>query len=730
MKRRTQLALAAALVASGSVTLAHVRLINPSNGAALRWLAPASISIVINATGSADVTDGSHVTALQNALRAWNQAPGSSAKLVENATSAQRARTDWASDDIHLLYFDETGSSGYFPPGSGIVALTPVWFTSGGVITDADILFNGSDYQFTTSKVPARFDVQDVATHELGHLLGLDHSGWAGATMYPYVDPSVILHRSLSLDEVCGMRALYPASTFATIQGNVRRQDSSLVAGAHVVARSSDGRPYAATLSNNSGAFVVRGLVPDTYTLYCSPLDFPVSQFNLGIGNSVSADLQSTVFSPVTVGDGEAVSVGDLVVEPDVLIGLGRNSDDFPVRCCDGQTTSVMLRGSGMIPGSTLTASDPTIIVAPLIWSTTQVSFTVTVPPGTPPGNVDLMAETPAGETSILAAGLEITPRDPIVSSVVPPRGGWNGGTALTVLGSSFHAGASVVIGSRIYADGQPSGCTVVDDSTITLTTLAIPVGTYDVVVIDRSGVEGRAVQAFEAELEPSITSVFPAAGSAAGGTTVVVRGHDFQDGCTITIDGILQTDVTFVDATKLVIATTPGVPGGPYDLEVQNPAGPTATAAFSWSGDPDPAIDAISPAAGKVVGGEVVVITGANFTTACEVRFGADPDTGAGGVRSSSVTLVDAMTLHVVTPASSTGTKCIVVKDEQTNQAAVAPAAYTFEPPASGGGGGGCFGTVSSDPLDGLSSTIAMAAAFALLWWRARSARRAVPAS
>jgi hypothetical protein len=97
-------------------------------------------------------------------------------------------------------------------------------------------------------------------------------------------------------------------------------------------------------------------------------------------------------------------------------------------------------------------------------------------------------------------------------------------------------------------------------------------------------------------------------------------------------------------------------------------------------------------------MGGEMVVITGANFTPACEVRFGADADTGAGGAVLGSVTFVDASTLHVVTPASSSGTKSIVVKDASTSQASVAPAAYTYEPPPSGGGGGCGIGTVSSD--------------------------------
>ncbi|MEZ6020564.1 MAG: matrixin family metalloprotease [Planctomycetota bacterium] len=76
------------------------------------------------------------------------------------------------------MTFDEINSSGYFPTGSGIVAITPLEFYTTGRIIDADVLFNGKDFHFTTKQETNRFDIQDVAAHELGHLLGLDHSGW------------------------------------------------------------------------------------------------------------------------------------------------------------------------------------------------------------------------------------------------------------------------------------------------------------------------------------------------------------------------------------------------------------------------------------------------------------------------------------------------------------------------------------------------------------------------
>ena len=164
----------------GAAVSAHVRLKNPVNGTYLRWDNPSDVTIVISAAGSDDIVDGSHTPAIQNAIAAWNEVDGTSAHLREIVSSSQRNRTDWESNDLHMILFDENNSSGFFPSGSATGAVTPIWFYSNGRISDADVLFNGGGHGFTTSSDAGRFDVQDIATHELGHLLGLDHSGWAG----------------------------------------------------------------------------------------------------------------------------------------------------------------------------------------------------------------------------------------------------------------------------------------------------------------------------------------------------------------------------------------------------------------------------------------------------------------------------------------------------------------------------------------------------------------------
>ena len=59
------------LVASAT---AHIRLRYVQNGNDLFWASPQGVTIAIQAEGSDNISDGSHVTAIGNAVDSWNAA--------------------------------------------------------------------------------------------------------------------------------------------------------------------------------------------------------------------------------------------------------------------------------------------------------------------------------------------------------------------------------------------------------------------------------------------------------------------------------------------------------------------------------------------------------------------------------------------------------------------------------------------------------------------------------
>ncbi len=671
---------------------AHVRLQHPANLNKLFWSLPGNISIVINNVGSDDISDGSHVAAVRNAIDEWNQATGTTVMLVENTTPSEMARTDWAADNIHLVFWDENNSSGFFG-GNGTVAVTPVFFFSDGRIADADILYNGEDFQFTTNGVGGRYDVQDVGTHELGHLIGFDHSGMTGAAMYPFVDPTVILHRSLSMDDVTGLRSAFPSASFGSITGFVRRQvDNSVISGAHVVAVGADGRPESATVTDASGAFTLGGLDAGTYTVYANPLDEPVDPTNLGGGHVIETDFEATIHGAAqVVTAGAATNLGNLIADPDVTDVLGSDSDIFPFRAIQGTVTPMVVRGANLTVGSTLTASDPSITISGVVFSPTQVSFNCSVPAMEEPGHFDLIATSPGGDVSILTTPIEITPPDPTVTLVSPNSGSDAGGTAVTITGTGFRAGARVVIGDTIYVDGQIGGAVVVNSTTITLTTAAMVGGVHDVVVIDPTGVEGRDAAAFQSQAVPTLATAFPAAGSSAGSTVLKLRGTNFAVGAIVRINSVQQTNVTFVDSTRIDVATDAAAAGGPFNVEVENP-GPSVAmlaGAYTFVAKADPVLTNVAP--GTAQAGATVTLTGTGFDAQTEVFFGSSMDTGLGGTAGLNKNFIDANTIEIDVPPIAGGATNILVSDPVTTQAGILAAAVTIVGDG-GSSGGGCF--------------------------------------
>ena len=169
--------------------------------------------------------------------------------------------------------------------GSGVLAATFLSSRRDGSITDADIVF-GKDVAFTTSagRDPDHYDVQGIATHEIGHLLGLDHSGLARATLFPFSDRGGVDARSLESDDRVGLAVLYPGDGFAArtgiIEGRVRVDDEAVFL-AHVVASTVAGRVIAGGFTAPDGRYRIAGLPAGIYVVLAEPLDGPVRPSNV-----------------------------------------------------------------------------------------------------------------------------------------------------------------------------------------------------------------------------------------------------------------------------------------------------------------------------------------------------------------------------------------------------------------------------------------------------------------
>jgi hypothetical protein len=172
-----------------------------------------------------------------------------------------------------------------------------------GQIIRADIAFNPM-VQFDTGGGSGQ-DLQTVATHEIGHFFGLDHSAITRAIMYPFAPDSLT---TLSYDDVAGISFLYPKNAPDVATGSITGKvtlNGSPVFGAHVFANSrtsatafsSIRKTPIATLTLPDGSYTITGLPPDSYDVLAEPLDLPVADSNVSWASEFSKSTVQTNFT-------------------------------------------------------------------------------------------------------------------------------------------------------------------------------------------------------------------------------------------------------------------------------------------------------------------------------------------------------------------------------------------------------------------------------------------------
>jgi len=535
----------------------------------------------INVLGLPSSTNGSEFNAIEKAFDTWqNISTSTIAFTYQGTTTIQNG----GSDGTNVISFRDED----YPFASGVIAIT-LSTSSSGHFTDADILFNPA-LSFSTSGATDTFDIQAIATHEIGHFLGLDHTAIVSATMNPSGSTESFYPRFLKSDDIIGASSLYPAGGFTGSTGGFTGKitnSGSNVFGAHVVVLDSQGSPVVSTLSQLDGTYQIVGLPAGSYSVYAEPLDGPVTEDNIGgqFDSRVNTNFTTTFLGDTTdyiarqiisVAAGGTISNLDIAVLPAPANAFNLKIPPLGVYAPQGVSGSFEASGDGISSGTTFLISGPGVAVGtPTFSSGGTARLPVTISPTAPMGLRTLFARRANGLTA-LSGGFIVTGTFPALSSVSPSSGPREGGTGITVTGSGFASGASA------YLAGLPlSNLVVVNSTTIQGTTPANTAGKLDLLVVNPDGNSAILRGAFEAIAPPpTVSSVSPMSGPPT--TVVTIKGTNFDDkveNVVVRFNGT-QATVTSASSTQIVTVVPFGAATGAVSVTVfdQSVTGPVFT--------------------------------------------------------------------------------------------------------------------------------------------------------
>jgi Matrixin len=436
------LALIALLGAQAPLRAYTLQYRDASGLVARHWLTqPIIISLSTSlASPPPNIKAGSDVGgAARRALRHWSSV--SNVQFFETSSAAQTISPPNAGDHVNLITVSADNLVSFNSednPGR-----TRVFSDGNGAISEADIALN-PNVLFSSDGTVGTYDLEATFTHEIGHLLGLEHSAIIGATMQPRQAMNGLFglpaftQRSLSYDDIAGARALYGSragtgSLLGRLVTNSFGGQSQPVFGAHVFAEeTSTGRVIAGNLTLHSGDYRIDGLPAGGYRVIGQGLDGPIEPQEIATARGSYAGLVDTTppfrtyiatkanSQLISVTADKVTSLGFFVSSnlPQLaprLIGMNGELSTVALPLTRGKKIRIYIAGEGIddVSPAGISSTSPFISVDPESVTQEQfdtpypaISFEITVARNIAPGEYSIVLQTPEGEITYLVGAL------------------------------------------------------------------------------------------------------------------------------------------------------------------------------------------------------------------------------------------------------------------------------------------------------------------------------------
>ena len=386
--------------------------------------------------------DSDVVGAAKRAFARWSSL--ANINFVVTWTSTTSVSPAEGGDGISLLTIADTFENEQFNSDS-TTARTRVFFNpETGAIAEADISINprpraedGTELQFSTDGTPGTYDLEATFTHEIGHLLGLEHSAVLASTMQSRQAYNgtfglpALTERTLTEDDRQKIRSLYgPGLRLGRIEGRLvdNRTPGAFtpLSGVNIWAENvTTGRVMASDVTAEDGTYELEGLAVGQYRVM-------VSSVPAGDTTAAPKFRSFEMSNQVAVKAGAATALNYNMVPAQAaslnpkLIGLNAELSTVALPLEPGKRVKLYLGGEGVdqVPGTSILVNSPFFTVDPASLAREQlstpfpvISVELQVAANAPFGDYTIRLQSNSGETAYVPGAITI---DPAAGAALP----------------------------------------------------------------------------------------------------------------------------------------------------------------------------------------------------------------------------------------------------------------------------------------------------------------------